>query len=711
MFDLSSYDISLNTNPFIITVGLLLLAFYTYFIYKFTIPALSPLLKYSLSAIRALAIGLLFVLIFEPIVSRNLIETIEPSTYVFIDNSASMIQNDSANVVHKIERAIGELNTNLDGSVKYFSFGNSVNEITSESVASLPFNERFTDYSEISDYVEESIDNITRVVLISDGIITTGTNPLKSIEDRSIPYSIVGVGDSSKIVDASVKELITNNYLYTNKETTVEAVILNSGFTGQPVEVRFRENNKLIASEVITLNSSGINRVEFNYLPGTSGEKKLQVSVSPLQTDSNISNNTKTTFRNVTNSKLRIGLVSDSPSSDMGFIKQSLKQNEDYEVVDFITADGSKALAPDNWDLPVDSINIFFLIGFPTSNSNSSLVNKITTLINNNSVPFFLMVTTKTDLQKLNNVFELLPFNLVSSKVSFTKAQLEVLDIFNPLLQINSKFDKEMWSNLSPVFTASSGVIAKPGSNVIAGVRLKNIPTGLPLLISKSAGKTRNITLLAEEIWRWKLNNNEDQMFDQFISNITSWLKADPDKKRFSVSLPAREFSFGEELNFTAELYDEKLSPIDDAEISITLSYDEFKKDLYLLNKGNGTYGGATTASMTGDVFYMASAYREGIEIGAASGRLLINEMEIEKSNTQMNKELLRNIALVSGGLYYDDTDNNELAITINNSNEGKIIQNKLASEFKLWAHEYTLMFIILLLSAEWFLRKRNGMI
>ncbi|PKL89625.1 MAG: hypothetical protein CVV23_03910 [Ignavibacteriae bacterium HGW-Ignavibacteriae-2] len=708
--NITSINISLDSNLFIIIVGILVFAGYTYFIYKYTIPVISKTLKYFLIVLRSLTFAVLFLLLFDPVLVLTSEETSPPINYFFIDNSASMVQQDSIKNSSILKEVVNKIESNLTDETKIFPFGGSVKELENNSADLLTFSEKFTNFDKITDFIERSKENIGNVIFLSDGIITTGSNPVKRIETRTIPYSVIGFGDSTKHNDISVGSILTNNFIYSGKETTVSAVILNNGFSGKTVQVDLFENNMMLSRQNIELNPSGVNRINFNYTPATPGEKKITVNVSPLPQEFLNNNNGKTVYRNILNSKIKIVLASDSPSSDFSFIKNVIDQDENYEVIPIVSVSKNLALDSNN-PAQIDSADIFILIGFPTSITSPELLNKISNAILQRQKAFFILLTKKTDLNKLSPLAGILPFVASQNPANYERAQIEIVDKFNPLIQINGKYNDEEWSNLPPVVALISKFDARKESEIVAKIKLKNISTDIPLLLTRSVGKSRSVALLGYEIWRWKLQNKNSAIFDQFIRNIILWLNVDPEADRFKLSSTKRNYALGEEIEFRGEIYDEKLLPIIDAELSVELSNGESREEVYLSIDDNGFYTGRTSAKLLGDISYKAKAELNGNVVAEKTGKLTVENINPELINLTMDKNLLKEIAFTSGGQYYDVSQINNLVEKINKNNSTKNIIKTFRDEYTLRSEELLLIIVILLLSIEWFFRKRSGML
>ena len=107
---------------------------------------------------------------------------------------------------------------------------------------------------------------------------------------------------------------------------------------------------------------------------------------------------------------------------------------------------------------------------------------------------------------------------------------------------------------------------------------------------------------------------------------------------------------------------------------------------------------------------FTAGAILNGNIISETEGKINIEKNNPEMRDLSMDTELLHSIATITGGslVYPDKTD--ELVRRINQVNTNKAILVHSSNEYKLWSHEATLIVLILLLSTEWFIRKRAGM-
>ena len=132
MSALENINISFSANPLLIISGILLVALFSYYINRVTIPPVSKSLKYLLYSIRVLALSLLVFLLFEPILTLEFLETKQSKSLVFIDNSKSIVAEDSSARQNVVIELLNDVEKQLSGSIDYFKFGSNVKNITTD---------------------------------------------------------------------------------------------------------------------------------------------------------------------------------------------------------------------------------------------------------------------------------------------------------------------------------------------------------------------------------------------------------------------------------------------------------------------------------------------------------------------------------------------------------------------------------------------------
>ena len=233
----------------------------------------------------------------------------------------------------KILNVIDELKqTDLIRNTLLKSFGTKIVEINSDSLDKISFKEGSTNFSNIFENIANDKNNVSAAVILSDGVITDGSNPIYMAEKSGIPIYTVGVGDTAKRKDVEIKNVIYNEFIYAETPTALTAAIVNDGFANRTVNLSFYENDLLLQQQNITLSPDGIQNIQLNYTPKTSGEKKLAISLSGIEGEYSKANNRKVFYINVLSNKVKVLLLAGSPSSDLSFIKNTLLTDNNLSV-------------------------------------------------------------------------------------------------------------------------------------------------------------------------------------------------------------------------------------------------------------------------------------------------------------------------------------------------------------------------------------------
>ena len=715
MFGYEEINLHLAYPAIYFIIALILIGAYAFYVYRFTIPPVSKLKKAILVSIRTLVLLIILFVFFEPILSFKNKIVLEPVNLVFVDNSKSMTIEDGSDRINDVKNIVDNFLSNpISANDEINLFGDKVTELSEDSLNKLDFQDPVTNISQVISSIKTDKKNYSSITLITDGVITSGSNSIYAASNLNLPFFTMGIGDTTQIMDVSVKRVLTNSILYAETPTTIEATIQNTGLSNRNVSVSLYEDNKLIEQKNIELSNSGIQNESFTYDPKTSGEKKLTVVISKLNDEFTSANNRKVFYINVLSNKVKVLVVAGSPSPDITFIKNALKKDESFNVKS-LTQISKDKFAEEGSTAFIDSADIFFFIGFPTFNTSTNLLYEIAERISNDNVPFFLTISAATDVNKLRLFQSDLPFAIQSGYSGYREVQPQVFEDqkSNPIIQNNSSNIVGAWNDLPPVYQPSFDFLPKPESKVIAKVKVNNVVLNSPLIISRNFSSKRSIAILAANIWKWKLQTvrKNDNLFDKFILNSVKWLNASDAEKRVNIKSLKRNYSLGEIVEFTAQVYDEAINPVSDADIKLNITSENDNYELDLQSIGNGLYEGQIRLNDKGDYKFTGLVTLEGSLIGKDNGRFNVGELDIEMINPGMDFEFLNLLANETNGEFAFADDYEKLISKIRSINEYSRKDKILTSDITLWSDEWLMVIVIFLFSLEWFLRKKAGML
>jgi hypothetical protein len=649
-------------------------------------------------------------LIFEPSLTVTNTEKHKPIIPVFIDNSSSIV-DDNFSFQNKIRSLVKSVPTSEDIEYEFYIFSGDVTKIGKDSVMTLSNNGALTNFQKIFEKLKSDERYITSAVIISDGIINDGSSSIYEAEELKLPLYTIGVGDTTKVTDVYINNILNNRFIYKETPTVVAAEISNQNLTGEEVTVSFKENNRIINSQKITLSESGINRVVFDYLPVAEGKQKLSIEVSRASRETNFENNLRSTFIDVLENKLNILVIGGAPSADFSAVYQSLSSVDEYNPNKYLQISSNQFLG-ENFEQKLDSAQVLVLVGFPFENTPGELIQKVKSKITEKNLPYFYLLGSNSESIDLNSINELLPFTQTRRFEEVFLAQPNFIDK-NSSLITSEKNGKLNPDNLPPVAYPNKGFRVKPGSRTIATAKVNNISTEFPMIITNNQAGRRSITFLAGNVWRWRIdsNNQTANFFDHLIYNSIQWLRVSDKQRKFFVETSKQIYAAGEQVTFIAELYDDKLEPVDDGEISITITGGGNEYSLRLTNTEPGIYTGSINIPQQGDFSFLATAKLNESTIGNYDGRFNIGEVNLEKLQTVMNENYLKMLASLTGGTYNYIDESDEVFQKIETLNRNKIKESASSVTYDPLSLEGILLLLILLLSVEWFIRKKEGML
>lgn len=201
-------------------------------------------------------------------------------------------------------------------------------------------------------------------------------------------------------------------------------------------------------------------------------------------------------------------------------------------------------------------------------------------------------------------------------------------------------------------------------------------------------------------------NQNHD-VFDELINKIVQYLSVKVDKSHFRV-LTKNNYYENEAVEFDAELYNDSYELINEPEVSMTIINSDNKKFPYVFNKTTNAYRLNAGILTVGDYRYEARV-KTGDKILTEKGEFSVSSLQVESINTVADHQLLYNLAQQHMGEMVYKNELNQLEEMLINREDIKpvsYIQQKLNEMINL---KWVFFLILVLLSFEWFIRKRSG--
>jgi hypothetical protein len=689
--------------------------------YRFTVPPIPRGLKVVLLTLRALGLFLVFFLIGEPLLSlvRRAVE--QPVVAVLVDNSKSMTIKDRTGERKELlfrtidspaMRSLGSI-----GSALYETFDTKTHFPSALGIDSLTLTGDGTDIAGALRGLRETAArrNLQCVLLLTDGNSTVGSNPLYEAENLGVPVFAVGVGDTAEQQDLLIRRVNTNNITYVGNRVPVNVTVKSSGYNGGRVEVTLGSEEKTLDQRMLTLAAGSREyTVPLTFVPDKEGIQKFTVGVSQLPGEVSYLNNRSSFYTKVLKSKMRVVLIAGAPSPDVAFVRRALEGDKNIELRTFVErGNGGFYEGP----LSANALNgseCVILVGFPVATSSPGSISAVLNAAEGGAGIFFILSRT-TDLQKARLLEPVLPMIVPAGAGEEIESFIAIPDAErdNPILKLSAPPD--VWSKLPPLFTLAATFRAKVEAEVLGQMRIQSITMQSPLLVSRNVNRRKSLALLGYGIWRWKSYSGtvpgSENLLEAFLSNGVRWLATREDERPVIIRPVKETFEGQDPIEFTGQVYNSSYEPIDDAEVSVVVTRGSESNQVTLAPIGNGLFEGALDPLPEGDYAYTARVTSGGRQLAEEHGTFSVGGLNVEFQETRMNRFLLQQIAASTGGRYYDAPSIAALPHDIAALPGFRPREAVRSSEIELWNRSWMLALVILLFAAEWFLRKRNGLL
>jgi hypothetical protein len=285
----------------------------------------------------------------------------------------------------------------------------------------------------------------------------------------------------------------------------------------------------------------------------------------------------------------------------------------------------------------------------------------------------------------------------------------------NQLLSLGETDGFERWKSLPPLFATPSTYRPRTGAVVLGSGRIQGTEIREPLLVIRAAGRVRSLALIGYGLWRWRLmaqrSPGTSDFFARFLGMGVRWLCSGEESRPVRVDLATTTPYQGEPVRFFGQVYDAALRPVDNARVRVVVRGNAGELALDLRSTGNGRYEGSLDGPPAGSFTYSAEAEADGIRYGEDHGTFVVGGVSLELQDTRMDEQTLREIAAVTGGASatLDGADSllqRLRAAPVMSERQEETVETV---EFRHWP--FSLAVLVLLLSAEWVLRKRYGMV
>lgn len=657
------------------------LSFYQY-LYKAKNKSKTYLL---LAFLRFMSVFGLLLLLINPILTKNTLETVKTPLPIVVDNSSSIsFLNGNKKTAELYQKLISNSALQEKFDIQSYQF-----DVEFQQSEKFDFKGTQTNLDAVAQNLKSINKNVIfPTVIITDGNQTSGNDYVYGFDATNKVFPLI-VGDTTTFLDFKIDQLNVNKYAFYKNKFPVEAFLHYSGTRSVAADFIISQGNSVFSKQSISFSPSKKTALVNVLLPANKvGLQVFKATISSREKEKNTYNNTKNFAVEVIDQKTNIAIVSTINHPDIGALKRAIETNAQRKVT-LIKPNDIKSL---------QDYSILILYQ-PTVEFKSVLDAAKLTGINT-----FIITGNNTDFNFLNQQEDNLSFKMSGQKEDYLAGFNSQFNLFS--------IDNIGFENFPPLQNPFGNITPKANVSVLLSSKIRNMDAHAPLLaFTENQGK-RTAYLLGENSWKWRLQSHIDnqsfEKFDIFIDKIIQFLASNNSKKSLVVE-HENFYNSGEAIEISAQYFNKNYEFDENARLTIALTNTKNKQTKnYDLLKSNNSYKVNLDGLEAGNYNF---SIKELNTKTTYSNHFEILDFDIEKQFVNPDVEKLTQLALQTQGKAYFPDQIEVLIKSLLDNEEYKAVEKNTMTKTLLIDWVWLLVLISIFLSTEWFVRKYNGLL
>jgi hypothetical protein len=721
--------------------------------YRRPLAPLSRAQRGVLAGLRVLTLAALVIFLFRPIAILPPAGTRDAVVPVLIDSSRSMRLADAdgqARIARAAALLKNELGLPLTSRFKAELYGVG-DGLAPANVERLTADARRTDLSGALASIRERYrgQRVPGIVVISDGGDTeaggagqAGRAGRAGGDAGGPPVFAIGVGSPDGPRDREVLGITAGDPRLDHATVDLHVTAVSTGFGRAPFSLRVLANGQLLDTRrlVPAADGSPIDQV-FTVSPDPLNATVYTAEIPRDEGEMVAENNSRALLVSPAGRKRRVLLVEGAPGFEHSFMARALAGDPGLEA-DSVTRKGKNGDGQDTFFVQAGGGRSASLtLGFPATREQLFVYDAL--VVANVEGEFFsraqlkdvadfvaerggglLVLGGRSFAQRglsgtpLEDVLPvelndrrggLVHASLPSDLPAHNRLTLTAEGEAHPIMRIGGTAEetRKLWAAL-PALAASAPLGGpRPGATILA---VTTAPGGgvFPVVAVQRYGQGRSMVFAGEAAWRWKMMvPSTDRSYEFFWRQAARWLAASAPEP-VAIGVPESPEP-GDAIAVHVDARDASFAPVADATIDATLTLPGGVTQPIAMRHGDPS-GGRYTATLgpeqPGLYRIHAEARRGATPLGTADRWMYVGGADREFADPRLNEGFLRRVARDSGGRYVRAGEAAKVVSWL----EASVPQNAAPERRDLWHEPWAFALVIVLLSAEWILRRRWGL-
>ncbi len=582
--------------------------------------------------------------------------------------------------------------------------------------------------------ISSQTSNVTAVVLLSDGQSNSGESPASvalRLQQRSIPILAIGYGRSDEPDDLGILSVDHARSIFPTDTFGGSVEIKQAVGMGEEYRIGIRFANRLIWSESMRADGTAIRKIDFQipaerlFAQNAEVPRNRQKSI-PLDIeffiertggDAAPENDTMPSSLWGRIQKNRVLVMDPRGRWETRYIKNAFQRDTAWDLDEILgPAEFTKRAFPQSRD-ELAALDLMVISLDSITNLSDVQIKWIADHVAETGSGLIWIDSGRDPPPTLamQSAVDWLPITMDPEGNSTEIKSLKLMDsAWNERtfsLAEDEESNRALWKALPPPRVARRVRLAAGAEVLVSGLLESN--SEFPMIVTRRLGQGRVVYVANDESWRWRYNV-ADLYHQRFWNQLAQWTTQIPfavENDFVALDSGDRTYDPKDRIPIRARLRNPDRSPMRDARVSAVVTRDAVRYDTLPLRESgedSGLYAGTAGPYPSGNykiTLEVAGVPAETLEL--STEWLVQSATDLERDALSQNRMLMQQIAQSSGGAYFDEQDADRVSDALSPFQTGRIEQ----SETLLWQSYPWFVAIMGLLAAEWFFRKRAGLV
>ncbi len=695
----------------IATVAFVVLALWAY---AFRLPPLSATARRLLTLLRAAALAALVWLLAMPVLERAL-----PSSgtrvLVLRDRSLSMDRPERAGGGTRdaaAEKALGELRAALRGraQVEVVAFAAT---LLADSVRDAGERSASAPGSALSALARLPVERRPDgVILISDGAVNAGDDPVAAARALGVPVHALLVGERAGL-DRGIAGVEASSEARVGEATPVRVRVVSDEERGTPIVVRLEDGGRELSRTTVPAPGPGAEALaELRVVPTRAGLALWTARVAPLEGDASRDDDAHGVAVPVAPGKLGVLVLTAGLNWDLTFLRRSLAGDSTAELDTRVrepsgTWHGLERRTPGSLsaaDLRGKSVVV--LDALSGAELGPAFDAALSSFVRGGG-GLLLLAGPAPGAARFARGALARDLLFAAGATSGTQVAPEPRAAGAELLAWDDDPSRgaRAWREAAPL--SDVGPLAPGGAD---RVLLAAREGGPPLWVARTIGRGQALLVNGSGFWRWSLDGTDELASERarrLWRKTLRWLAEPVHGEPLRVIAERRLVPGGEPVRLDALLQSPRFEPVSGADVRAELSGPGgAARRVAFTPGGPGTYTATFPSPGPGRWQVNLRASRDGRELGRARGEFVVDRWTLEALRAQPDSASMAAIATASGGSMGRAAD----AASWARSLEARTLVRPRTASTRLWESPWAFALVVAMLSLEWGWRRRRGL-